>query len=174
MLLLLGVMILLMFVITLPISTENYKKMEKAYEKGKGCRVKLSESELVGCGLGKVIQEVKHDAQKVGKLAMKSGVADVAIDEAVNLIPMPSIAKKIASKAIKYEAHKLTGTGIKSNPYLPDVLSGGTLTPSHTQMSYISGNTQGAELKQPTNYNFNTRFSHISDGIVGKKYYLIL
>lgn len=107
------------------ISPENYKKLEKAYEKNKGCRLKLSESELIGCGLGEVINDVK----KVGKTAMKSGIVDVAIDEAVNLAPVPSIAKKVASKAIKYEAHKLTGTGLKpsANPYLPDSLGGGSL-----------------------------------------------
>jgi len=122
-------------------STENYKKLEKAFEKNKGCRIKLSESELQGCGLGQLAHEVKKDAQKVGKVAMKSGVVDVAIDETVNLAPIPAVAKKVTSNIIKHEAHKLTGTG--SNPYLPPQLAGSGISPHHIQMSYLSNNIQG-------------------------------
>ena len=150
------------------LSKENYHKMNKAYEKGKGCRLKLSEHELKGCGLGQIAHEVKKDVEKVGKKAIKSGIADIAVDEAVNLLPLPSIAKKVASKVIKDEAHYLTGTGV--NPYLPTQLAGSGFTSEHTKMSYLSSNIQGSKLAKPINHGMNTQLSYMSDGIQGKKY----
>ena len=122
---------------------------------------------MVGCGLGGIVNSVK----KVGKFAVKSGVSDVAdmaVDEAINLIPMPAIAKKDTSNAVKHEMHYITGTGI--NPYLPSNLSGGSLSSNNnTNLSYLSSNIQGSELSKPTS-NLNTQLSYISSGIHGKKY----
>lgn len=152
---------------------DNYKKMEKAYEKGKGCRIKLSEEERVGCGLGDIAHEVKKDVQKVGKVAMKTGIVDLAIDEGVNFLPAPAIAKKVASKALKYEVHHLTGTGI--NPYMPMQLQGSgfnlTETPKSTQLSYLSNHSKGSELTNISTPNhYSTQLSYLSNRTVGKKY----
>jgi hypothetical protein len=90
-------------------SHATYKKLEKAYNKGKATRLKLSESELSGHGLG---QQVVRSVKKVGRSAMNSRVGDFIIDEAVGVLPIPSIAQRAVSAVARKEAHQLTGTGI--------------------------------------------------------------
>jgi hypothetical protein len=109
-------------------SKENYSKLEKAYNKNKGCRLKLTEPELIGHGLniGKVVKKVGKMARKTGKIAMKSGVGDMVIDEAVGALPIPTFAQKAVAKVAKQEAHELTGTGA-NNPYIPHFLKGSGL-----------------------------------------------
>jgi hypothetical protein len=109
-------------------STANYAKLEKAYNKNKGCRLKLTEPELIGHGLnfGKVAKKVGKVARKVGKIAMKSGVGDMVIDEAVGALPIPVVAQKAVAKVVKQEARQLTGTGA-NNPYIPHFLKGSGL-----------------------------------------------
>ncbi len=96
-------------------SVENYHKLNKAYMSGKGCRISLKEHEMKGCGF---VDNVK----KSGKSFVKSGIADIAIDEAVNLLPAPAIAKKVIGTVAKKELHSLVGKGV--NPFLPDELVG--------------------------------------------------
>lgn len=80
---------------------ENYNKLKNAMKK-----IKVVDwnylNQNQGCWL-------VNNVKKAGKVAIESGIVDVGIDEAVNLASLPSIAKKVASKAIKYE---LTGTEI--------------------------------------------------------------
>jgi hypothetical protein len=108
-------------------SKATYKKLESAYKKGKASRLKLSASELSGHGLG---QQVARSVKKVGRATMNSGIGDFVIDEAVGLLPMPSIAQRAVSAVARKEAHQLTGTGINNynnNPYIPKILRGSGL-----------------------------------------------
>jgi hypothetical protein len=109
---------------------ENYKKLEKAYNKGKACRLKLAQHELVGHGLS--IKQVGRMARKVGKVAMKSGVGDLIINEAVGALPIPVFAQKAVATIAKKEARQLTGAGVnqmnfENNPYIPKILRGSGL-----------------------------------------------
>eukprot|EP00604_Paraphysomonas_vestita_P000103 CAMPEP_0174825504 /NCGR_PEP_ID=MMETSP1107-20130205/42820_1 /TAXON_ID=36770 /ORGANISM="Paraphysomonas vestita, Strain GFlagA" /LENGTH=178 /DNA_ID=CAMNT_0016057181 /DNA_START=747 /DNA_END=1283 /DNA_ORIENTATION=+ len=115
-------------------SNANYKKLEKAYSKAKACRLKLTEEEMHGNGLGivKMANKVAKVAKKTGQIAMKSGIGDMIIDEAVGVLPMPTIAQKAVSAVVKKQVHDLTGTGlsqaeIDSNPYIPHALRGSGL-----------------------------------------------
>lgn len=94
---------------------DNYHKLNKAYMNGKGCRITLQEHEMKGCGLGKSIK-------KNTKSLVETGIPDIAIDEAVNLLPVPAIAKKVVGTLAKKELHNVVGAGV--NPFLPDQLVG--------------------------------------------------
>jgi hypothetical protein len=109
-------------------SKENYSKLEKAYNKNKGVRLKLTEPELIGHGLniGRVTKRVGKVAKKVGKYAMRSGVGDMVIDEAVGALPIPTFAQKAVARVAKQEARDLTGAG-SNNPYMPHFLKGSGL-----------------------------------------------
>ncbi len=90
-------------------SHENYSKLDKAYKKGCGCRVKLCEEEMVGSGFLKKLNKV---GKAVGKVAVKSGIAGVVIDEAVGALPLPQSAQNMASRVIKKELKDYAGAGI--------------------------------------------------------------
>lgn len=108
------------------------QKIRKAYNKNKGTRIKLTENEMIGNGLGvaKALKKVAKVARKIGQVAMKSGIGDLLIDEAVGVLPIPIIAKKAVSEVVKKQARDLTGTDVgdsDTNPYIPHSLQGGGL-----------------------------------------------
>jgi hypothetical protein len=88
---------------------ENYNKCNKALIKNCGCRVKLSDEEMVGSGF---LNKAKKIGKTIGKVAVKSGLANVVIDEAIGALPIPQTAQNMASRAIKHELKDYTGAGI--------------------------------------------------------------
>lgn len=99
-------------------SEQTYNKLNRAFLKGKGCRICLKDEEMRGCGLIK-------EAKKVGKFVAKSGIGDVIVDEAVGVLPIPQTAKNLVSQGVKYEAKKILGGNV--NPYLPRQITGAGL-----------------------------------------------
>ena len=99
------------------ISPENYKKLEKAYNKQKEVRLKLSEEEMIGNGNGvpKIVKKVGRVARKTEQAVMKSRIGDLLIDEAVGFLSIPTIAQKVVAGVVKKEAYELNGTGFDAS-----------------------------------------------------------
>lgn len=91
------------------ISEANYKKLNRAYQKGCGCRIQLGDEEMIGSGF---LSKAKKVAKRIGKVAVKSGLADVVIDEGIGMLPLPQSAQNIASRYAKQELRDLTGAGM--------------------------------------------------------------
>ena len=91
------------------ISEANYKKLNRAYMKGCGCRIQLGDEEMIGSGF---LSKAKKVAKRIGKVAVKSGLADVVIDEGIGMLPLPQSAQNIASRYAKQELRDLTGAGM--------------------------------------------------------------
>lgn len=86
---------------------DNQQKMKNAYHKGTGCKIQMDDEEIKGCGFA--MQMGRGFAMKEGK-GLKQSVAKIAIDEGVNLLPVPHVAKAVLSETLK---HKLVGGSIQ-------------------------------------------------------------
>jgi hypothetical protein len=83
-----------------------------------------AQQEINGNGLG--LKKVGRAVRKVGRVAMKSGVADFIIDEAVGTLPIQAIAKRAVASVVKQQVRQFTGAGInqidlQNNPYIPKI-----------------------------------------------------
>jgi hypothetical protein len=123
----------------------NEKKIMKAYRSNKGVRVDLTGGEIDSIEGGKfsinrtmkdigikrkVNQTIKKTAPVVRtinrglKSAGLDSIQEMAINQAIDFLPIPTVAKTIISKAASKQADKaIAGAGCKggrlANPYLP-------------------------------------------------------
>jgi len=80
------------FIISQNMSEQTYKKLNRAFLKGKGCRVCLKDEEMRGCGL------IKEAKKKLEGSWQNLGIGDVVVDEAVGVLPIPQTAKNQVSQ----------------------------------------------------------------------------
>ena len=144
-------------------SQQTYNKLNKAYMKGKGCRICLNDEEMRGCGIVK-------EAKKVGKFVSKSGLGDVIVDEAVGVLPIPQMAKNLVSQGVKYEAHKILGGNV--NPYMPTQITGQGL-PGRQLRTYNDSSNMvrpDSDSFRPSVYNLPLYSNPIGNALLqGKK-----
>jgi hypothetical protein len=99
-----------------------------------------AQQEINGNGLG--LKKVGRAVRKVGRVAMKSGVADFIIDEAVGTLPIQAIAKRAVASVVKQQVRQFTGAGInqidlQNNPYIPKLQSYGVHIMMHLILSLL-------------------------------------
>ena len=87
----------------------NFNKLNRAYIKGCGCRIKLEDDEMVGSGF---LSKANKIGKQMGRVALKSGLANVLIDETMGALPIPQTAQNVASRIAKNQLKDYAGAGI--------------------------------------------------------------